>query len=191
MLSKVYKVAVTLSIFILASTIMFAKMELVETRNYYGKDGKWHWVEVYKDTETGGSMSKEWANGDGPYLHTPKKFPHYQKTNQNTEVNSPINISCEFVGSDNGIISIKVDKVVDLEVLKVQDGSQVMPKQPVTPNAGYNIVTMPQPLNKDIPYGLVLYENGNPIYMELFFFNGKIHKSNQEYPPGYDPNSVE
>ena len=72
-------------ILILISVIFFTanfnascKLVYQGKHHYKGTDGKWHWVEIYKDSVSGEVLSKDWVYPNKtPNWYSGRKHPHY------------------------------------------------------------------------------------------------------------------
>ncbi len=172
-----------------------AKPQVTGTHNYLGTDGKWHYVTTYKDNDSGSEWSSEYRDGYGPIIHHPKKLPHWGITgggsnggSGNISIEAPFDVACEFSALTSGIIEIKVEEDVEVEIIKIENGSIFLPRRPVQGQSSFQSISVPAGFYTYKPYGLVLYKNNIPVYMELFFFDGSMHNSMELYSsPGYEP----
>lgn len=195
---------------LLAIIGLFAGLSSLEAKpvkkglyNYKGNDGMWHYVTIYEDDKTGARWSSEWIHGDGPHIYHPAELPSHPQNldisktensndgNGNISIGFPVAIDCQFKAIKPGILEIKVDNNVEVDIIKINDGTIVKSRVPVSGNSNFQPILLPTGMNMEMPYGLIVYENGVTKYMELFFFDGKLHNSKEIYSdPGYNPDDV-
>jgi hypothetical protein len=174
------------------SNVAEAKPKLTGTHNYLGTDGKWHYVKTYKDTQSGSEWSEAWENGEGPIVYHPKTLPNFGiiagggDGNSPFEILEPIELPFEFTASTSGTIEFKVEEDVDIEITKLDDGSVFLQKTHIYGRPSFQQIEVPSGFYTYRPYGIVVYKNQAPMYMELFFFDGSAHNSMEQIYPSHD-----
>ena len=159
--------------------------------HYQGTDGKWYWVEHFKDDVTGDRFTKFWINGGSANYGNGHQFPSWPhivggNNDGDTVNNNPTlpNINdvlyVMFIAHTSGLLEIKIEEnsVIDIVTLT---GSVILSGIPINGGTTYQQIQMPNWFNTEIvePYGLVVRCPSHAMggYGRAFYFNGSTYYS--------------